>query len=335
MRDSGGGRWTKVRKDPRITEVFLEVVKDHTAGNPQREDVIWTDLSGIEIRERLKEREIDVSMRIVKWLLWKHGFKKRKIQKRRAIKQVANRDAQFEKISKLRQEYTNSDNPIVSIDTKKKELLGSLHRGGAAYSKEEVRSYDHDFPNLAEGVAIPHAIYDIKQNTASIHIGTSCETSEFVCDSIKKWWVEKGSHEYTKATSILMLMDGGGGNSSRRYIFKEGLQKLVDEIGIEVRIAHYPPYTSKWNPVEHRVFPHVTRSMQGVMLKDHEMVKELIEKTKTKTGLKVVVSILKKVYAIGKKATKGFKESMQIVFDKILGRWNYVVRPTSTEGLAT
>ena len=121
--------------------------------------------------------------------------------------------------------------------------------------------------------------------------------------------LEKGQIDYPNATSILMLMDGGGSNSSRRYMFKEGLQNLVNEIGVEIRIAPYPPYTSKWNPIEHRVFPHVTRAMQGVILIDHDMVKQLIEKTQTKTGLGVSVSFIDKVYEVGKRATDGFKES--------------------------
>jgi len=302
-------------------------LKDHTAGNPQIEGVLWTDLSIQEIRTRLEEKGIIVGKRIIKQLLFKNDYKKRKIQRRRTIKAVENRNEQFEKIAKLRQEYLKSDNPIVSIDAKKRELIGPLFRAGTAYSKEEIASYDHDFPHLATGVAIPHGIFDLKKNTAHINIGTSHETSEFACDSLKKWWIEKGRIDYPVATSILMLMDGGGSNSSRRYVFKEGLQNLVNEIGVEIRIAHYPPYTSKWNPIEHQVFPHVTRAMQGVILNDHAMVKQLIEKAQTQTGLKVSASIMDKVYEIGKKATAGFKESMKIAFDDVLGRWNYRAVP--------
>lgn len=302
-------------------------MKDHTAGNPQIEGVLWTDLSIQEIRTRLEEKGIIVGKRIIKQLLFKNDYKKRKIQRRRTIKAVENRNEQFEKIAKLRQEYLKSDNPIVSIDAKKRELIGPLFRAGTAYSKEEIASYDHDFPHLATGVAIPHGIFDLKKNTAHINIGTSHETSEFACDSLKKWWIEKGRIDYPVATSILMLMDGGGSNSSRRYVFKEGLQNLVNEIGVEIRIAHYPPYTSKWNPIEHQVFPHVTRAMQGVILNDHAMVKQLIEKAQTQTGLKVSASIMDKVYEIGKKATAGFKESMKIAFDDVLGRWNYRAVP--------
>lgn len=263
-------------------------------------------------------------------MLYKNKFKKRKIQRRRTIKVVENRNEQFEKIAKLKQEYMETANPIVSVDAKKRELIGNLYRAGQVYSKEEITSYDHDFPHLSTGIAIPHGIFDLKKNTAHINIGTSHETSEFACDSLKKWWTEKGQVDYPNATSILMLMDGGGSNSSRRYVFKEGLQNLANEIGIEIRIAHYPPYTSKWNPIEHRVFPHVTRAMQGVILSDHNMVKQLIEKTHTKTGLKVSASIMTKIYETGKEATKGFKESMQIKFDEILGRWNYTACPIQT-----
>ncbi len=276
----------------------------------------------------MEEKGIIVGKKIIKQLLFNNDYKKRKIQRRRTIKVVENRNEQFEKISKLREEYLKSNNPIVSIDAKKRELIGPLFRAGTAYSKEEIASYDHDFPHLATGVAIPHGIFDLKKNTAHINIGTSHETSEFACDSLKKWWLEKGQLDYPHATSILMLMDGGGSNSSRRYVFKEGLQNLVNEIGVEIRIAHYPPYTSKWNPIEHRVFPHVTRAMQGVILSDHAMVKQLIEKAQTKTGLKVSVSIMDQVYEIGKKATAGFKESMKIIFDDVLGRWNYRAVPT-------
>ena len=220
-----------------------------------------------------------------------------------------------------------SENPILSIDAKKRELVGQFYRAGEVYSKEEITALDHDFPHLATGIAIPHGIFDLKKNTAHINIGTSHETSEFACDSLKKWWMEKGRVDYPCATSILMLMDGGGSNSSRRYVFKEGLQNLANEIGIEIRVAHYPPYTSKWNPIEHRVFPHITRAMQGVILNNHEIIKALIEKTKTKTGLCVSVSVIDKIYDLGKRATKDFKKTIKIVFDDVLAQWNYRATP--------
>ena len=158
-------------------------------------------------------------------------------------------------------------------------------------------------------------------------IGTSRDTSEFACDSIRYWWNNYGKLSYSNASSILMLMDGGGSNSSRNYIFKQDLQALSDEIGIEIRIAHYPPYTSKWNPIEHKLFPHVTRSLQGMILTSHELTKELIEKTTTTSGLTVFASVFNQIYEIGRKVTKGFKQSMRILFDEHLPLWNYVTVP--------
>lgn len=238
-----------------------------------------------------------------------------------------NRNAQFERIAELRTLYEAKGNPVVSVDTKKKELIGNLFREGKIYTTETVEVFDHDFPSLAEGVAIPHAIYDIAHNEGYVIIGTSRDTSEFACDSIRYWWDNFGKAHYPNADSILMLMDGGGSNSSRHYIFKQDLQALADEIGIEIRIAHYPPHTSKWNPIEHRLFPHITRSLQGMVLTTHQLAKELIEKTTTKSGLKVFSSIFNRVYETGRKVAEGFKQSMRIIFDDNLAPWNYVAVP--------
>ena len=174
---------------------------------------------------------------------------------------------------------------------------------------------------------MPYTLYDIDRNEAYVNIGTSRDTSEFSCDSIRYWWQNYGIQYYPLATSILMLMDGGGSNSSRHYIFKQDLQALAEEIDIEIRIAHYPPYTSKWNPIEHRVFPHITRAMSGMVLTSHQFMKELIESTTTKAGLKVFACIFNRIYETGRKVAVGFKESMRIVFDKHLGQWNYVAIP--------
>jgi hypothetical protein len=158
-------------------------------------------------------------------------------------------------------------------------------------------------------------------------LGTSKDTSEFACDCIRDWWENVGKYNYPEATSILILSDGGGSNSSRHYIFKYDLQNLVNSIGIEIRMAHYPPYTSKYNPIEHRMFCHVTRACEGVVFKNIEIVKELMEKTSTKSGLNVLVNIKDKIYQTGRKVTEEFKEDLKIAFDKLLGKWNYRAIP--------
>lgn len=180
---------------------------------------------------------------------------------------------------------------------------------------------------MATGIAIPHGLYDLKDNIGFIQIGTSHDTSEFACDSIRYWWNNYGKNRYQLATSILLLCDGGGSNSSRYYVFKEALQALVNEIGIEIRIAHYPPYTSKYNPIEHRLFPHLSRACKGVIFDSVNTVAKLMAKATTQKGLQVFTTIIDKAYQTGKKVAEGFKETMEIFFDDFLPQWNYTAKP--------
>jgi transposase len=326
-RKAGGGRKSALASHEAIDELFLAVLQEHTAGDPMNEQVKWTNLSVEVIKQRLKEAGIAVSRNIVRKLLKKHDYVKRKALKKKAAGGHVNRNAQFERIKTLRKDYEVAGNPIISVDTKKKELLGNLYREGRLYTRETLEVSDHDFPSLADGVVIPHGIYDVVRNEAMVNIGTSRDTGEFACDSLGHWWIAQGQFAYPNATSLLMLMDGGGSNSSRHYLFKQDLQALADKLGIPIRVAHYPPYTSKWNPIEHRLFPHVTRALQGVIFKSHELVKELIETTTTKNGLTVKATIFDKVYRVGRKVVDGFKNSMRILFDDHLGQWNYVAIP--------
>lgn len=167
----------------------------------------------------------------------------------------------------------------------------------------------------------------MKRNEAYITLGTSKDTGELCCDCLREWWNEHGKIYYPNAKSILILADGGGSNSSRHYIFKEDIQNLANDIGVELRIAHYPPYTSKYNPIEHRVFCHITRALEGIVFTSIEVVNELIKKAKTSTGLKVFSKINVKVYQTARKVMEGFKEKMTIVFDDFLGKWNYCAIP--------
>lgn len=328
IRKAGGGRKRYDETYPEIDEQFLEVLKYDTAGDPMDETVRWTNLRPWEIAQRLAGRsEIKVSRTVVKKLLKKHNYRRRKALKKQTMKNVPNRNEQFENIARKIAEYEATGNPIMSMDTKKKEQLGNFYRDGHLYTLEQLLTFDHDFSSFAQGVVIPHGLYDLKQNIGYLNLGNSKETSEFACDCIRKWWYNRGQYDYPQATSILILCDGGGSNSSRHYIFKQDLQLLVDELGIEIRIAHYPPYTSKYNPIEHRLFPHVTRACQGVIFTSIELVKELIEKTKTSTGLKVTVQIIDKVYALRRKVADDFKETMKIVFDDYLPQWNYTAVP--------
>ena len=329
VRKSGGGNKRILDTTKEIDEVFLEIIREHTAGSPMDEEIKWTNLTRSEITRLFKERGMDVSEYVVKQLLKKHKFVKRKMQKALTMKENKDRNAQFEKIAELREEYEKKGNPIISIDVKKKEEIGNYYREGEIYCTEAVEVYDHDFKGkeFSKGVAIPHGIYDIKRNEGYITLGTSKDTSEFACECIKDWWKKYGQVNYPDADSILAEADGGGSNSSRYYIFKEDLQKLANEIGVEIRMAHYPPYTSKYNPIEHRLFCHITRVCKGVVFDSIEVVNELINKTSTKTGLKVFSTIKDKIFKTGRKYAEDFKENMPIIFDSFLGKWNYRAIP--------
>ena len=245
------------------------------------------------------------------------------------MKDSEQRNAQFENIAQFKADYQAEGNPVISMDTKKKEYLGNFYRDGRVYTPQAFRTYDHDFTSLADGLVIPHAIYDLLKNAGYITLGTSKDTSEFACDSLRNWWSHRGQYDYPQATSILVLCDGGGSNDARHYLFKFEVQRLADEIGIEIRIAHYPPYTSKYNPIEHRLFPHVTRACRGAIFTSLEVVKRLMERTKTRQGLSVTVQVLDKVYETGRKVAETFKQNMPIRFDDHLPQWNYCAVPNA------
>lgn len=210
-------------------------------------------------------------------------------------------------------------------------MIGNFYRDGKIYTQERVHVNDHDFRSQADGIAIPHALYDMQRNIGYITIGTSRDTTEFACACILYWWLTYGQFEYPEATEITLLCDCGGSNNARYYIFKQDLQELADKIGLPIRIAHYPPYTSKYNPVEHRLFPHVTRACKGIIFKNIQIVKEFIGKTKTTKGLQVFTSILDQVFETKRKVADNFKETMRIRFDDYLPQWNYVAVPINQE----
>lgn len=291
----------------------------------------WTYLSAEEIQAKLSERGFVVSTTTVRLLLNIHQYKRRKIAKTGTIKRVENRDEQFQNIASLVATYQAEGAPVLSMDTKKKEWIGSFYRAGKVYTQKEApEAFDHDFNSLAKGQIIPHGIYDIGRNEAYMYLGTSRDTAEFALDALMNWWKNYGVFHYTKSDKILLLCDGGGSNNCRHYLFKEAIYNFAQQTGLQIRIAHYPAYCSKYNPIEHRVFPYVTKALNGIMIDSAKTVKRLIEsRAKTKTGLKVFAQITKKKYDKGKKASKEFLEKLPVTFDDFLPRWNYYCVPNS------
>lgn len=237
------------------------------------------------------------------------------------------RNAQFENIANFQCEYFKVGNPVFSIDTKAKEFLGQFYRAGRVWTQQAIPAFDHDFPSWATGLVIPHGIFDPARNCGHINLGLSHDTSQFACDSFRWYWNRIGKRCYPDATSILWLCDAGGSNSANHNVFKEDLQALVNDIGIEIRVAHYPSYCSKYNPIEHRFFPHVGRACQGKLFDTLETVVQLMRRTATSTGLTATVNVIRRAYEIGRKVAKDFKANLAIVFDNLIPKWNYRVVP--------
>lgn len=271
-----------------------------------REGVLWTNLSRREISRRLAELGTPASRHTVRKLMKKHGLGQRKVRKRKTLGAHPDRDAQFQNIAKIKAGYLAAGDPVISIDTKKKELIGNFARDGHTHTQAPVDVLDHDFPSAGTGKLIPHGIYDLARNEGYIHLNTSHDTSEFCCDSIARWWERHGHQHYPDARRLLLLCDGGGSNAANHPRFKEDLQALADRLGLELRVAHYPPYCSKHNPIEHRLFPHITRACQGVVFHSVDIAKQFMEKAKTSKGLKVTVDILTGFYETGRKCAANF-----------------------------
>jgi hypothetical protein len=291
-------------------------------------EVRYTYLSAREISEKLQALGYTLTRYAVGLLLSLHSLGKRKMRKIGTARQVDNRNEQFEYIAQLIQEFRTDGQPILSIDSKKKEFLGQLYRPGQVYCQEGLVCQDHDFPSLADGKVVPHGIFDLTRQEGYMHLSLSADTPEFACDCLESWWLHYGSIYYPKAERILILCDAGGSNNCNYYLFKENLQHLANRLGLTLRVAHYPSYCSKYNPIDHRLFPHVTRALQGVPLDSIDTVAKLInERASTNTGLKVFAQIVTKTYLTGKKVADDFKENMKIQFDNFLPKWNYWTCP--------
>lgn len=327
VRKPGGGRKKTETQHPEVIEQVQHTIENRTAGDPMRHNLVWTDLTPREIADSLHQQNLSVGPRIVRRILDTLGFARRQIAKVLPGGETPDRAPQFRHLAHLIQDFQEAGNPILSIDTKKKECLGTLYRDGQVYCQEALKAFDHDFASLAQGVIIPHGIYDLGLNHGWLHLGLSHDTTAFACDSLRLFWQRDGQFLYPNASAILLLCDGGGSNSCRKHLFKEDLQAVVNELQIPIRVAHYPAYCSKFNPIERRLFCHVTRACQGVLFDSLQTVVRLMQKTTTQTGLSVTVRVMDKLYETGRKVSDAFKQNMPIVFEPVLPKWNYWAMP--------
>lgn len=315
-----------------LTAHILSIVESHTAGSPVDEKIKWTYLKPQEIAQKYEEEHGEgISKKVVKRILKQAEYVKRKPSKSIAIGKSPHRKEQFQIIKFLTSLFTTMENnPILSIDTKKKERLGLLTRGEAILSNQNVPLFDHDYDYLSEGKVIPQAIYDTKQNKGYITIGTNYETADFIADNLIWWWETFGLNLYPDATQILVLCDSGGANSYRHHVFKKAMLRVARTLDKIIVVAHYPPYCSKYNPIERRLFCHVERTLSGSILSSHEQVKTLFQRTKTQNvdqPLSVEVRIENKQYQIGLKTKKEEIDWKRIYQHPDLPQFNYFIKP--------
>ena len=313
--------------EPPLAANLHAVLEVRTAGDPDAPGVLWTDLSPGQIAAVVGDQGTPVSPPVVREWMADQGLARRQIRKDLAGGHNPDRDTQFRRITELKAQHTAAGNPVFSMDTKAKEHLGQLFRKGRVWTQRAVQAFDHDFPSWATGVIIPHGIYDLARNKGHLNIGLSHDTSQFACDSFRWFWNRIGRQCYPDATSILLLCDGGGSNSAAQYLFKQDLQNLVNDLEIPIRVAHYPSYCSKYNPIERRLFPHVARACQGMLFDTLDTVVRLMRKAATTTGLRTTVNVIHRAYEIGRTVADNFKSTMKLRFDELLPKWNYVAVP--------
>jgi hypothetical protein len=317
----------KICKNPDLKSLLTSYIESQKGGSPTDATIFWVSKRPKEIAQNFNQiHNQSISNGLVKRLLNELGYSYRKQSKQLATGIYAQRNAQFEIITTLILTMSLKS-PIISIDCKKKERLGNLYRDGKCYTQAPIKVYDHDYDYLSEGKVIPHGIYDLQANKGYISIGGSSETADFVIDNLRWWWTEYGIYLYPDANNILLLCDAGGANSYRHHIFKDRLLALSKELGMSFIVAHYPPYSSKWNPIEHQLFCHVHHAMSGVVFSDYQTVKERIEATSTKRGLNVTVRLNLQLYQTGIKVDKILKENQRVRHHPIIPELSYRIYP--------
>jgi len=309
-------------------------MKYETAGDPIT-GLKWTRRTTEKIANELKSINIQVCSNTVARLLKNMDFSLRVNEKKIASggkkitpEEQKKRDEQFDYIRYLRESFTKEGLPIISVDTKKKESIGNFKNKGTAWGRKSKPVYDHDFPSYAVGKGIPFGIYDTIANLGSVYLGTTHDTPSFAVDSIAKWWEKEGIKCYPDARELYILADSGGSNSSRSRVWKYRLQEILcDQYGLSITVSHYPPGTSKWNPIEHRLFSEISKNWAGEPLETYEKTLKWIRTTKTSTGLKVKAHFVRKHYKTGEKVSDSQMESLSIKPHAKFPTWNYTLNP--------
>jgi len=330
QRRPGGGRKPATLLQPDLRASLERLVEAESRGDPQS-PLRWTCKSTRRLSKELTAQGHAVSSTTVGRLLKEAGYSLQANRKTREGESHPDRDGQFRYINRRVLAQQRQGQPAVSVDTKKKETLGNLKNPGRCWrpQRKPIEVEMHDFPDPRKGKAIPYGVYDMSRNEAWVSVGIGSDTAEFAVESIRCWWKRLGCRRYSKVKRLLITADSGGSNGSRSRLWKVELQKLSNQLGMEIEVCHFPPGTSKWNKIEHRLFCHITRNWQGRPLETYEVVVNLIGSTTTESGLKVHADLDATKYEKGKKVTDQQLETVNLHPSPFHGEWNYIIRPNS------
>ena len=325
IRQKGGGRKKASLKDPELLRDLEKLVEPVTRGDPQS-PLRWTCKSVRNLADELRTQGHAVSHMLVAELLHEQKYSLQANRKTKEGSSHPDRNAQFEHIRGKATEFLNSGQPAISVDTKKKEQVGDYKNGGREWHPkgQPVHVQVHDFAKQKD---VPYGVYDLGQNAGWVSVGTDHDTSAFAVESIRRWWIMMGRETYPDARQLLITADSGGSNGSRVRLWKLELQKLSDETGLEISVCHFPPGTSKWNKIEHRLFSFITKNWRGKPLVSHEVIVNLIAATTTRTGLRVQSQLDTGKYPKGIKVGKQEFATIQLRPDPFHGEWNYTIAP--------
>ncbi len=326
LRKQGGGRKTVISKNPNVKKEICLILDENTAGDPMS-PLKWTNKSTYSIAEELKSRGYTVSEDTVGRIVKQEGYTLQSNKKSKECGSSAERDSQFRYINKLITKCVEKNIPVISVDTKKKELIGNFKNAGKNWLKkgqaEIVNVYD--FESLAKGKAIPYGVYELLRNNGFVNIGISKDTSEFAAESIKQWWKNIGAVNYPASRELFICADSGGSNSSRSKLWKYFIYGFAKENKLKITVCHYPPGTSKWNKIEHKMFSFISMNWKGKPLRSYEIILNLIQGTTTKTGLKISAKIDNKIYETGKKVQESDFQKINLKQHSINPKWNYTL----------
>jgi transposase len=328
QRKHGGGRRAMEVDQPEVVETLERILDSSTRGDPMS-PLRWTCKSTRAIAGELNRQGISISHTKVAALLRSCGYSLQANRKTIEGKQHPDRNAQFDFIARRVRAYLRSGQPAISVDTKKKEPLGNMKNLGKTYrrKKDPIKVTTHDFPSKELGKAVPYGVYDLANNEAGVTVGVSHDTAEFAVAAIRRWWKKLGRKRFPSAKRLLVTADSGGSNSPRTRLWRWELQRLANQIGLKIELCHFPPGTSKWNKIEHRLFCHITRNWQGVPLETLEIVLNLIGSTKTNEGLEVHAWIDEREYEKSRKVSDEQLLDVSIQRNTFHGDWNYSILP--------